>query len=61
MYTLDAIPASVFAALPLPQVEIVEELLAYLAVADFAMREELVLKAAVLAERWVLAVCLVPH
>ncbi len=37
------------------QVEIVEELLAYLAVADFAMREELVLKTAVLAERWVTA------
>ncbi|GAB4815001.1 hypothetical protein N2152v2_002047 [Parachlorella kessleri] len=33
-------------------VEIVEELLAYLAVADFAMREELVLKTAVLAERF---------
>ena len=29
-----------------------EELLAYLAVADFELREELVLKAAVLAERW---------
>lgn len=37
--------------LPLNQVEIVEELLAYLAVADFSMREELVLKTAVLAER----------
>ena len=33
-------------------VEIVEELLAYLTVAEFSMREELVLKTAVLAERW---------
>lgn len=31
--------------------EIVDELLAYLEVADFSMREELVLKTAILAER----------
>ena len=31
--------------------EIVDELLKYLAVADFSMRDELVLKTAVLAER----------
>lgn len=31
--------------------EIVEELLSYLTLADFGMREELVLKTAVLAER----------
>lgn len=37
---------------PANAVEIVEELLAYLAIAEFSMREELVLKTAVLAERF---------
>jgi AP-2 complex subunit alpha len=31
---------------------IVDELLSYLSLADYSMREELVLKTAVLAERW---------
>ena len=35
------------------QVEVVEELLAYITLADFSMREDLVLKTAVLAERCV--------
>ena len=33
------------------QADIVEELLSYLTLADYSMREELVLKTAVLAER----------
>jgi AP-2 complex subunit alpha len=36
---------------PASSAEIVEELLSYLTLADYSMREELVLKTAVLAER----------
>ncbi|PWA87245.1 AP-2 complex subunit alpha-1 [Artemisia annua] len=39
--------------------DIVEELLQYLATTDFAMHEELAMKAAILAEKFIVLVCLV--
>lgn len=42
---------------PATAAAIVDELLSYLSLADYSMREELVLKTAVLAERWAAGRC----